>query len=70
MSAGNSNNGITADDLARLPDAELRQLILDRIDTVPANGADGLTPADIAYRLQEAFATAQDRLGDILGSYN
>ena len=69
MSAGNSNNGITADDLARLPDAELRQLILDRIDTVPANGADGLNPADIAYRLQEAFATAQDRLGDILGSY-
>ena len=60
---------VTETDLARISDAELRALILERLDE-PAAAAPTFNPAITAYRLQASFGRVRQRLGEILGTYD
>ncbi|MBV6631794.1 MAG: mechanosensitive ion channel family protein [Alphaproteobacteria bacterium] len=67
--ADTNTDQLTAEDLARLSDGELRTLFVDRLTEETANQGAAWTPADLAYQFQQAFTTVQTRLGDIFGSY-
>ncbi len=61
---------ITADDLARLSDAELRRIVLDRLAEPDAQPRAHFNPANTAYALQAASTRVRDRLGAILAAYD
>lgn len=60
---------ITEASLARLSDAELRALVLERLTTAPETSMPGDT-ADMAVSAQEVVARLAQRLGEILGTYD
>ena len=60
----------TEEDLARISDAELRALLLERLAPPPEEAGADFNPADLAFALQARLARIRDRLGAILSTYH
>ncbi|MCA8909028.1 MAG: mechanosensitive ion channel, partial [Rhodospirillaceae bacterium] len=58
------------EELARLSDAELRALLLERLEAPQEEETGTFNPADTAFALQAALAELRGRLGEILGTYD
>jgi small-conductance mechanosensitive channel len=62
---------VSAEDIARLSDEEVRRLLLERL--VAEDGGGGVeaafNPAFTAYALQQELGRAQKRAGEIIGSF-
>jgi small-conductance mechanosensitive channel len=59
---------VTETDLARISDAELRALVLERLDR-PADAGEAFNPAVIALQVERDAVFVRQRLGDIVGAY-
>ena len=73
VSAQNTDVPATEEDLARISDAELRALLIERLDLAADEEAAEVTPfnpAHYAFAAQHALTQMRSRLREILSTYN
>ena len=58
-----------AKDISSLTDAEVRKLLIERLDESEAKPEPAFNPANVAWRVQSGFARVQSRAGKIFGAY-
>jgi len=57
-------------DISSLTDAEVRQLLIERLDEKKDKPEAAFNPARVAWKFQQSFSTVKTEAGKIFGAYD